>query len=412
MQEMKLDDLIEQALDSLRKLNYSPRTIENYQKRFTRLKNLSEELGIQQPSTQLFSAYQEDIINSKTGEVSIIKQRQYIRCINLLSSLMKNGTIDTSRKSGHAASDLVSLPAFIKLMENFILKLKEKRLRANTICSYKRIVSYFFIYCEEKEYRNLSDIKIGDISAFIMYLYDKGYFKPTTITSALSGLRQFMSMDDNTKCFLSEFPSHLPRERKIIEIYDQDERNSIDKAFSQGILSKRDTAICMMLMETGLRGVDICNLKLTDIDWNKDVIYIMQEKTHHPLIIPLRSSYGNVLADYILHERPKSNSRYVFLRSLAPFDKLEGEGSSVRKILQEMESHANAHKEGRISGSRMTRHNAASTMLRAGVPMSEISAVLGHRDPNVVSVYLSTDDKTLAECTLPMPASGRRGGLS
>ncbi|MGB8454783.1 MAG: tyrosine-type recombinase/integrase [Anaerocolumna sp.] len=332
--------------------------------------------------------------------------------MNLLLSLTKNGTLDTSRKSGHAASDLISLPAFIQLLENFISKLKEKRSSANTICSYKRIVSYFLIYCGEKEYRNLSDVKSGDISAFIMYLYDKGYFKPTTITSALSGFRQFLSMDDNTKCFLSELPSHLPRERKIIEIYDQDERNSIDKTLFQGVLSKRDTAICMMLIETGLRGVDICNLKLTDIDWNKDVIYIMQEKTDHPLRIPLRNSYGNVLADYILHERPQSNSRYVFLRSFAPFERLKGEGSSVRRILREMEAHAKAHKEGRISGSRMTRHNAASTMLRAGVPMSKISAVLGHRDPNVISVYLSTDDKALTGCTLPMPAVRRQGGLS
>jgi site-specific recombinase XerD len=159
MQKMKLDDLIEQALDSLTKLNYSPRTIENYQKRFARLKNLSEELNLQHPCAQLFSAYLEDAINSKTGEVRTIKQREYIRCLNLLSSLIKNGTIDTSRKSGHAASDLVYLPTFIQFLRSFISKLKEKRLSANTICSYKRIVSYFLIYCEGKEYHNLSDVK-------------------------------------------------------------------------------------------------------------------------------------------------------------------------------------------------------------------------------------------------------------
>lgn len=68
-------------------------------------------------------------------------------------------------------------------------------------------------------------------------------------------------------------------ERKIIKIYDQNERNSIDRVLAQGVLSKRDTAICMMLMETGIRGVDICNLKLTDIDWKKDIIYITQKKT-------------------------------------------------------------------------------------------------------------------------------------
>lgn len=33
------------------------------------------------------------------------------------------------------------------------------------------------------------------------------------------------------------------------------------------------------MLETGLRAVDICNIKLTDIDWNKDVIYIRKQKT-------------------------------------------------------------------------------------------------------------------------------------
>lgn len=59
----------------------------------------------------------------------------------------------------------------------------------------------------------------------------------------------------------------------------------------------------------------------------------------------------------------------------------------------------------------MTRHNAASAMLRAGVPMSDISAVLGHSDPNIVSVYLSTDAKRLAACTLRLPSVEEGGDL-
>lgn len=54
----------------------------------------------------------------------------------------------------------------------------------------------------------------------------------------------------------------------------------------------------------------------------------------------------------------------------------------------------------------MTRHNAASAMLRAEVPMSDITAAFGHRDPNIVSVYLSTDASALAACTLFLPSVG------
>lgn len=73
---------------------------------------------------------------------------------------------------------------------------------------------------------------------------------------------------------------------------------------------------------------------------------------------------------------------------------------AIRSILQKMERLAGVQKEGRMSGSRMTRHHTASSMLRSGVPMTDISAVLGHRDPNIVSVYLSIDAGSLAVCTL------------
>ncbi len=163
----------------------------------------------------------------------------------------------------------------------------------------------------------------------------------------------------------------------------------------------RDTAVCRLLLETGLRGTDVCSLKLKDIDWEMDVIYICQDKTKKPLAIPLRASYGNAIVDYILNERPESKDAHVFLKNTAPFGKL-GAGA-IRPILQKMERLAGVQKEGRMSGSRMTRHHTASSMLRSGVPMPDISAVLGHRDPNIVSVYLSTDADSLAVCTLPLP---------
>lgn len=92
---------------------------------------------------------------------------------------------------------------------------------------------------------------------------------------------------------------------------------------------------------------------------------------------------------------------------MAPFGQL-GTGS-VYEILKKLEERAGINKEGRSAGSRMTRHHAASSMLRAGIPMSDISAALGHGDPNIVSVYLSTDARSLAACTLPVPPV-RKGG--
>ena len=41
------------------------------------------------------------------------------------------------------------------------------------------------------------------------------------------------------------------------------------------------------------------------------------------------------------------------------------------------------------AGTRVLRHNAASRLLRAAVPLPTISAVLGHASPESTNLYLS-----------------------
>lgn len=65
------------------------------------------------------------------------------------------------------------------------------------------------------------------------------------------------------------------------------------------------------------------------------------------------------------------NSEHLFVRKLAPFTRLSGEGSSIREILIKMETLAGISRDNRVSGSRTTRHNAASVMLRSGSPYAK-----------------------------------------
>lgn len=406
--ETKLEKTLRLTLESLKEKEYRAETLLRYQKKFRALNSFAKERGISEPSDHLFQEYLSDNKNKYTGEYSTLKERERTRVVNLIRSYVADGEADTSRKKGKSASDGIKTGPFKNELDEFVMGLSGDQLRPNTVCTYRRIVAYLFIYCEEKSYRSANELKSGDIRNFILYLYEHGHFKPATITSALSGLKRFLSLHPDIEHLIMELPTRLPRERRIIEIYSEPETSAIKGVLSDDSLSKRDKAICLLLLETGLRAVDVCNIRLSDIDWNKDVIYIKQQKTGTALDIPLRKSYGNAIVDYILNERPECNSKYLFVRELAPFTRLNGEGSSVRVILLKLEALAGISGKDRVSGSRMTRHNAASSMLRSGVPMADISAVLGHTDPNIVSVYLSTDETAMASCTLPLPGGACR----
>jgi integrase len=60
----------------------------------------------------------------------------------------------------------------------------------------------------------------------------------------------------------------------------------------------------MLGVVLGLRACDVKALRLTDIDWRRGEICIVQHKTGKPLALPLTTDVGEALKDYILHARP------------------------------------------------------------------------------------------------------------
>ncbi len=406
--QMELDGLIQKIMDQMDERRYGKKIITRYRSSFRLLISVSHDMGENKLSERLMKAFLDRPVSR--GEKWAAKELTHRkRCLRLLLSLTRTGTVDWRRQDIGGISEKITNKTFRSELECFTRSLEQEGASLNTVSGYKRIVAYFLLFCQKSGYGKLSDIRINDISTFILSLYRDGRFQPSTIGSGLAGLRRFLSSNDHTAQFLLEIPVHLPREVKIMEIYNDEELTAIRTTLSSGALTKRDTAVCRLLLETGLRGIDVCSLRLKDIDWEKDCISILQSKTKKTLVLPLRASYGNDIADYVLNERPQSGSDYVFLKAFAPFGRL-GTGS-IYEILKKLEGLAGIKKEERPVGSRATRHHAASSMLRAGIPMSDISAALGHRDPNIVSIYLSTDARSLSACTLPLPPV-RKGGVS
>ena len=402
-----LDGLIQEVMNQMYKRNYGKRIFSRYRSSFQLLISISHDIGDDKLSEKLIKAFLDSPIScSEKWAAKELTHRQ--RCIRLLLSLVRTGIVEWIRQDTRNISEELTNQIFRSELENFIRYLEQEGLSPNTISGYKRIVTYFLLFCQKNGYGELSDIRTDDVSAFIVSLYKAGRYRPVTIGSSLSGLRRFLSCNDHTAQFLLEIPVHLPREVKIIEIYNEKESAAFRSMLSSGILTKRDTAVCRLILETGLRGIDVCSLRLKDINWEEDTVSVVQSKTKKPLLLPLRASYGNDIVDYILNECPHSGSDYIFLKTFAPFGRL-GTGS-IYEILKKLEELAGIKRKGRPVGSRMIRHHAASSMLLAGIPMSDISAALGHRDPNIVSVYLSTDAGSLAACTLPLPPV--RGGVS
>lgn len=196
----------------------------------------------------------------------------------------------------------------------------------------------------------------------------------------------------------------MKRSHKILPTLSEEVERQVVQACATPVIAARDAAITLLAVTTGLRACDIVNLRLGDIDWRARTAGIVQQKTRNPLTIPLTDLLVSRLADYVLDQRPASPDEHVFLRSVAPHTRL-GDHAAVHRIITTVFCRAGVTD---VKGStRLLRHNAATRLLRASVPLPTIAAVLGHASPESTDVYLSVDNVCLLDCVLDVPDGAR-----
>ena len=404
---LKLNELTDAILSQMDASGFMESTRGFYRTLFHRLCRMAKERGDKYYTVELGQAFisdQSHVIPENTERYHRERTVAYKRCIKLIESYLATGVVDWT-PALHCASFPIESDALQSSFNRFLSELTDRGLKPNTIDGYRRFTYYFVEYLEGKGYKSLADIKNGDIVAFVSVISCERY-QATSLGAHMPGLKLFISMFNETEPFLNEIPEHLPKKRDILKVYSDDEYARIIAYLDEADdLSFRNKAITMLAMNTGLRAVDICALRLQDIDWEHNIIHIVQQKTGRSHDIPLTEAIGNALVDYLLNERPPSNLDYVFLRSVAPHGPLMSH-AGIRNVLFNVVNDSDIEAKGRIYGTRITRHSTASRMLRNGVPLPVISEALGHGNKNSVMIYITTDDARLAECTLPLPRGG------
>ncbi len=149
-------------------------------------------------------------------------------------------------------------------------------------------------------------------------------------------------------------------------------------------------------LRLGLRKSDIYKLKLTEIDWGKQQISLVQKKTRQPLVLPLPQDVGNAIADYILNFRPDFPAAFVFIALRAPYREIIG-----RDILEEKLGSALPSK-----GYHILRRTCATYLLNNGIGAKTIIDILGHKDPSSLDCYLSLDKSKMEQNSLGLGAIG------
>jgi site-specific recombinase XerD len=216
----------------------------------------------------------------------------------------------------------------------------------------------------------------------------KGNVSPSTEYRNYSGCRQFFAWcvregELDVSPMVNVRPPKVPEPRTVMLTADQ-MRALLAECSGRDFVSRRDTAIVMVLADTGMRRAELSALRTDDVDLRTRVAYVVG-KGRRPRTVPFGARTAQAL------------DRYLRARRLDPLAELpamwlaeKGRGvltpDGIRQMLE---------RRGRDIGVRvhahMFRHGFADAWLRAGGSPNDLQELAGWRSPQMVNRYVAAN---------------------
>ncbi len=185
---------------------------------------------------------------------------------------------------------------------------------------------------------------------------------------------------------LASIPRYLPQE-------------DVERAIAacDGERRLRDKAIVLLLARLGLRAGEVAALKIADIDWKNGRLAINGGKSRRADWLPLTQEVGDAILAYLRHARPRLATPLLFLTEFAPLRPVTR--ITIKCVVGRTLVRAGI--ESPSYGAHVLRHSAATAMLRQGVSLDGVRAVLRHTSPSMTMHYAKVDIGLLSEIAQP-----------
>tara|TARA_B100000073_G_scaffold94661_2_gene75136 strand:+ start:98 stop:730 length:633 start_codon:yes stop_codon:yes gene_type:complete len=196
-------------------------------------------------------------------------------------------------------------------------------------------------------------------------------------------------VDDNPAQFLI-----TPRNvKKLPNVLSEKEISKIIKAIDEtNQFSKRDKAIIEMLYSCGLRVSELCNLEVTNLFLDDNLIRLIGKGSKERLV-PIGNKAKKYLDDYFvcrLKFVKKTGSSAVFVSkngnplTRAMINNILFKWSAASGIKKPVSPHT-------------LRHSFATSLLTRGADLRFVQALLGHSDISTTQIYTHLDKKHLSK---------------
>ena len=261
-------------------------------------------------------------------------------------------------------------------------KLIIQRYSTNTISTYMACLRSFFQYFKDTEPKELHKT---DILNYLESLIQKGYSKSSQ-NQHINAIKFYYEkvLGKKREFYYVERPI---KDKKLPVVLSKEE---VQRLFQKSYNLKHKT-ILAIIYSCGLRVSEMINMKITDIDYERNTIWIRNSKSNKDRQVQLAFQIQELIKQYTLRYKPKQyliNGMNGGKYSSASIQKMIKATARRAAIVKDITPHA-------------LRHSFATHLMENGTDIRFIQHILGHSNIQTTQIYTHVSTTHISKINNP-----------
>jgi integrase/recombinase XerD len=272
----------------------------------------------------------------------------------------------------------------IEQIESFKKYLNTKRYSPNTIKTYTEALQVFLTFFNDKEVSKINNQDV--VNFYSSYILEKN-LSISYQNQIVNAVKLYFKTIKETAIIVEKI--YRPKTQKLLpNVLSKEEIKKILNAHN----NIKHKTMLSLIYSCGLRRSELINLKLTDIDSNRNIVVIRQSKGKKDRIAPLSLKILEMLRDYFKLYKPKV---WLFEGSIAGTIYSE---QSLQSVLKQALAKVNIKKAVSLH---WLRHSYATHLLESGTDLRYIQELLGHNSSKTTEIYTHVSTKNIQQIKSP-----------
>jgi site-specific recombinase XerD len=268
-------------------------------------------------------------------------------------------------------------------VEAFLFDRKAQGLSKGTLYFYQKKLQLFTAFCESQVVQHITEITPSFLREYLVYLEQRGH-NPGGIHACYRALKTFLLWwEGEVEPEGWKNPIRkVKAPRKIIKPIKPVSLNAIQALLDtcdNSRIGRRDKAILLTLLDTGVRASELCAMNWEDTDTVYGSILIPKSKGKKPRTVFLGKKSRRAIRAYLRTRNDHSPALWVTISG----NRLSYWG--LRQIIRRRATKVNVN----VPGLHDFRRAFALQSLRNGMDIYSLQKLMGHADLQVLQRYLA-----------------------